>query len=353
MVEKPEIGVRTLAGLDRHIANASSRARTASQYVLMKIVRASSLTMNGFEEDDSDMNTQNSSKPTVSHTDANNHVVRWTASPWIMLAPIFVLYALVLIYPLLWLLTKSFTVGSSIGFQNYYQIFETSVFADVVYRSFVIAFEVTVLCVLIGYPLAFVIHHAPPKLGIVMTAAIVSPVLVGALIRSFAWIAILENRGVINSGLIASGIVDMPVPLVYNRVGLMIGMVNVMLPFCVLPMLANMKSVDSRLVSAAKSLGASPLRSFLHVFLPLSMQGVSAGALLTFLLSLGFYITPALLGGRKESMIAQIIQVQVMNLGEFNVAAAMGWLLMVVTILLLLVYGRFFSLNTLFGSRAA
>ena len=299
------------------------------------------------------MNTQSSSKPTVSHTNENIYIDKWAAAPWIMMAPIFVIYALVIVYPLLWLLTKSFTVGSSIGFQNYYQIFETSVFADVVYRSFVIALQVTVLCVMVGYPLAFVIHHAPPKLRIMMTAAIVSPVLVGALIRSFAWIAILENRGVINSTLIASGIVDIPVPLVYNRVGLMIGMVNVMLPFCVLPMLANMKSVDSRLVSAAKSLGASPWRSFLHVFLPLSMQGVSAGALLTFLLSLGFYITPALLGGRKESMIAQIIHVQVMNLGEFNVAAAMGWLLMVVTILLLLVYGSSFRLNTLFGSRAA
>lgn len=271
-------------------------------------------------------------------------------SPWVLLIPIFMLYSLVLVYPLLWLLTNSFMTASGFGLQNYAQIFETSVFANVVYRSFLIALEVTVLCVLLGYPLAFVIHHAPPKLRVIMMTAIVSPVLVGALIRSFAWIAILENRGVLNSTLIASGILDMPMPLVYNRIGLMIGMVNVMLPFCVLPMIASMKSIDPRLVPAAKSLGASPLRSFLHVFLPLSMQGVSAGALLTFLLSLGFYITPALLGGRKDSMIAQIIQVQVMNLGEFNVAAAMGWLLMVVTILLLLVYGRFFSLNSLFGS---
>lgn len=311
------------------------------------------LIMNGIEDEVSHMKAENSSKPYLFYMDAAKYILRWTASPWMMLAPIFAIYALVLVYPLLWLLVKSFTIGSGVSLQNYEQIFETSVFSNVIFRSFVIAVEVTALCVLIGYPIAFVIHHAPPKLRVIMTAAIVSPVLVGALIRSFAWIAILENRGVINSILIASGIVDMPFPLVYNRIGMMIGMVNVMLPFCVLPMIANMKSVDGRLVSAAKSLGASPFRSFWHVFLPLSMQGVSAGALLTFLLSLGFYITPALLGGRKESMIAQIIQVQVMNLGEFNIAAAMGWLLMVVTILLLLIYGRFFSLNTLFGSKAA
>lgn len=298
------------------------------------------------------MTTQKLSRPIRHRLGFRAYARRASASPWILLAPIFLLYALVLVYPLLWLLAKSLMTASGFGLQNYAQVFETSVFANVVYRSFIIAFEVTALCVLLGYPLAFVIHHAPPKLRVIMTAAIVSPVLVGALIRSFAWIAILENRGVMNSALVASGIVDIPVPLVYNRVGLMIGMVNVMLPFCVLPMIAGMKSVDPRLVPAAKSLGASPLRSFLRVFLPLSMQGVSAGALLTFLLSLGFYITPALLGGRKDSMIAQIIQVQVMNLGEFNIAAAMGWLLMVVTILLLLVYGRFFSLNTLFGSSA-
>lgn len=266
-----------------------------------------------------------------------------------LLVPVFALYALVLVYPLGWLLVKSFVTNAGFGLENYAQVFDTSVFASVVYRSFVIALGVTALCVLIGYPLAYVIHHSSPRIRVIMTAAVVSPVLVGALIRSFAWIAILENRGIINSSLVMAGIIDAPVQLVYNRIGLLVGMVNVMLPFCVLPMVAGMRGIDARLVSAARSLGASPIRAFLRVFLPLSIQGVSAGGLLTFLLSLGFYITPALLGGRKDAMIAQIIQVQVMNLGEFNTAAAMGWILMAVTILLLLVYGRFFNLKTLFG----
>ncbi|KZX97192.1 MULTISPECIES: ABC transporter permease [unclassified Sulfitobacter] len=279
-------------------------------------------------------------------------LTRLASAPWALLVPVFALYAIVLVYPLAWLLVKSFITDGGYGVGNYAQVFDTSVFARIVYRSFVIALLVTIICVLIGYPLAFVIHHAPPKIRVIMMIAVVSPVLVGALIRSFAWIAILENRGIINSTLVMFGLIEAPVQLVYNRIGLLIGMVNVMLPFCVLPIVAGMRSIDTHLISAAKSLGASPLRSFLRIFLPLSMQGVSAGALLTFLLSLGFYITPALLGGRKDAMIAQIIQVQVMNLGEFNVAAAMGWLLMVVTILLLLVYGRFFDLKTLFGSQS-
>jgi ABC-type spermidine/putrescine transport system permease subunit I len=275
-----------------------------------------------------------------------------TKSPWALLLPVFALYAVVLVYPLAWLLFKSFVTDAGYGLENYGQVFDTSMFANIVYRSFVIASIVTALCVLIGYPLAYVIHHSPPRIRVIMTAAVVSPVLVGALIRSFAWIAILENQGIINASLIMAGAIETPVQLVYNRIGLLIGMVNVMLPFCVLPMVAGMRGIDGRLISAAKSLGASPFRSFLNVFLPLSIQGVSAGALLTFLLSLGFYLNPALLGGRRDAMIAQIIQVQVMNLGEFNIAAAMGWLLMVVTILLLLAYGRFFNLNTLFGSQA-
>tara|TARA_R100001369_G_C3294689_1_gene164579 strand:- start:270 stop:1085 length:816 start_codon:yes stop_codon:yes gene_type:complete len=269
-----------------------------------------------------------------------------------LLLPVFALYALVLVYPLAWLLFRSFVTDAGFGVENYAQVFDTSVFASVVYRSFVIALIVSATCVLVGYPLAYVIHHAPPRIRVIMTTAVVSPVLVGALIRSFAWIAILENQGIVNASLVMAGVIEDPVQLVYNRIGLLIGMVNVMLPFCVLPMVAGMKAIDARLLSAAKSLGASPIRGFLRVFLPLSIQGVSAGALLTFLLSLGFYITPALLGGRKDAMIAQIIQVQVMNLGEFNIAAAMGWLLMVVTIVLLLAYGRFFNLNSLFGSQA-
>lgn len=295
---------------------------------------------------------EQSPEPKCSEYSLSTRLRKVTGSPWVLLIPAFALYALVLIYPLAWLLVKSFVTESGYGLGNYSDIFDTPVFASVVYRSFVIALGVTALCTLLGYPLAYVIHHSSSRVRVLMTVVVVSPVLVGALIRSFAWIAILENRGIVNSSLVMSGIADAPIQLVYNRIGLLIGMVNVMLPFCVLPMVAGMRGIDPRLVPAAKSLGASPVRSFLRVFLPLSIQGVSAGALLTFLLSLGFYITPALLGGRKDTMIAQIIQVQVMNLGEFNAAAAMGWILMVVTILLLLAYGRFFSLKSLFGSSA-
>lgn len=272
-----------------------------------------------------------------------------SASPWVLLAPALALYALVMVYPLLWLLDRSLEGGNGYSLENYGQLFSSSLFAGVLSQSFLIATAVTVLCVLLGYPVAYVINQATPRVRAIMLAALVTPVLVGALIRSFAWIAILENRGIVNATLIQAGLTDTPLQLVYNRVGLMIGMVNVMLPFCVLPMVSVMRGIDNRLMSAATSLGAPQLKAFWRVFFPLSIPGVSAGALLTFLLSLGFYITPALLGGREDTMIAQLIQVQVMNLGAFDVAAAMGWVLMLVTVALLLVYNRFFDLSRVFG----
>jgi putative spermidine/putrescine transport system permease protein len=280
---------------------------------------------------------------------------RSARSPWILLAPVIALYGLVMIYPLLLLLIESFQESGGSGavtLANYTRLFSSSVFSSVLLNSFVTAATVTVLCLLLGYPLAYVINMVGPRWRGLMLAAVVTPVLVGALIRSFAWIALLENRGIVNSALMATGLTEAPEQLVYNRLGLMIGMVNVMLPFCVLPIVNVMRGIDTRLVPAASSLGASPARAFWRVFFPLSMPGVSAGALLTFLLSLGFYITPALLGGRQDTMIAQLIQVQVMNIGDFNAAAAMGWVLMGTTVVLLLIYNRFFDLSRVFGGRA-
>ena len=297
-----------------------------------------------------------STAPTTisSRLSARRATRRSARSPWILLAPVIALYGLVMVYPLLLLLIESFqeSGGSAVTLDNYTRLFSSTVFSSVLLNSFVTAATVTVLCLLLGYPLAYVINMVGPRWRGLMLAAVVTPVLVGALIRSFAWIALLENRGIVNSALMATGLTEAPEQLVYNRLGLMIGMVNVMLPFCVLPIVNVMRGIDTRLVPAASSLGASQAKAFWRVFFPLSMPGVSAGALLTFLLSLGFYITPALLGGRQDTMIAQLIQVQVMNIGDFNAAAAMGWVLMGTTVVLLLIYNRFFDLSRVFGGRA-
>lgn len=272
-------------------------------------------------------------------------------SAWPLLTPIALLYGFVLIYPLLWLLFRSFIGDDGATINNYAEIFATQIFLSVLWHSFLVGILVTISCIVLGYPLAYLITFVTPRTRIILIGALLTPLLVGALIRSFAWLAILAKQGVVNDTLIRLGIIDTPLQLVYNSAGLYIGMINVMLPFCVLPMLSVMRSIDRRLIDAAQSLGARPFIAFTRIFLPLSMTGVTAGAMLTFLLSIGFYITPALLGGRKETMIAQLIQTEVMNLGAFGMAAAMGWVLMAFTLIVLAIYHYFFDLNQLFGGR--
>lgn len=272
-------------------------------------------------------------------------------SAWPLLTPIAILYGFVLIYPLLWLLFRSFIGNDGATINNYIEIFATPIFLSVLWHSFLVGIVVTIICIVLGYPLAYLITFVKPRTRLILIGTLLTPLLVGALIRSFAWLAILAKQGVINETLLRLGIIGTPLQLVYNSAGLYIGMINVMLPFCVLPMISVMRSIDGRLIDAAQSLGARPFTAFTRIFLPLSMTGVTAGAMLTFLLSIGFYITPALLGGRKETMIAQLIQTEVMNLGAFGMAAAMGWILMGFTLVVLAIYHYFFDLNQLFGGK--
>lgn len=272
-------------------------------------------------------------------------------SAWPLLTPIAILYGFVLIYPLLWLLFRSFIGNDGATINNYIEIFTTPVFLSVLWHSFLVGIIVTISCIVLGYPLAYLITFVSPRTRLILIGTLLTPLLVGALIRSFAWLAILAKQGVINETLLRLGLIGTPLQLVYNSAGLYIGMINVMLPFCVLPMISVMRSIDGRLIDAAQSLGAHPFSAFTRIFFPLSMTGVTAGAMLTFLLSIGFYITPALLGGRRETMIAQLIQTEVMNLGAFGMAAAMGWVLMAFTLIVLAVYHFFFDLNQLFGGK--
>ncbi len=285
------------------------------------------------------------------HNLVNQVCCTFRQSAWPLLTPIALLYGFVLIYPLLWLFYRSFIGDNGATIDNYVEIFATSVFFSVLWHSFVVGIIVTISCIVLGYPLAYLITFVKPRTRLILIGALLTPLLVGALIRSFAWLAILAKQGVVNETLLRLGLINSPLQLVYNSAGLYIGMINVMLPFCVLPMVSVMRSIDARLINAAQSLGARPFNAFIRVFLPLSMTGVTAGGMLTFLLSIGFYITPALLGGRQETMVAQLIQTEVMNLGAFGMAAAMGWVLMAFTLLVLAIYHYFFDLNQLFGGK--
>ena len=219
------------------------------------------------------------------------------------------------------------------GLQNYIWFFGTPVNLTVLQRTFAISAWVTGVCILCGYPYAYLMTAVGPKLRLLLILCVLVPFWVSGVVRTLAWVILLQDLGVINSSLRALGI--SPVKLIRTQTGVVIGMAQVLLPFMILPLYSVMKGIDLRLLQAARSLGARPVRAFLQVYLPLSLPGVYAGATIVFILALGFYITPALLGGPRSTMLSTLIQTQVLSLLNWGRGGAMGVVLLVATFVLL------------------
>jgi putative spermidine/putrescine transport system permease protein len=215
---------------------------------------------------------------------------------------------------------------------NYVDFFQSPSNSRVLVRTLGVGVSVTVACVILGYPTAYALCRAGKYRRLLLLLVIV-PYLTSFLVRTYAWIVLLGRKGIINSVLLASGLIDRPLDLIYNSFAVHVGMVHVMLPLAILPMYSVMRGIDPQLLMAAKSLGSGPLRSHLRVFLPLTVPGVLSGALLVFLLCLGFYITPILLGGLRDVMLAAFIDAQVSQLGNWGFAAAAAFILLCVTLL--------------------
>ena len=224
--------------------------------------------------------------------------------------------------------------------QHYAKLVGASVYAKILVNSFEISVTVTLLALVLGYPLAFLLATARPRAAGLMLAGIVLPLWTSVLVRTYAWMVLLGRRGLVNEALQSAGVLDSPLSLLYNRLGVTIGMVHALLPFMVLPIYSVMKGVDVDLLKAAQNLGANRWQSFLRVYLPLSFPGVAAGCLLVFVTALGFFVTPALLGGRGDMMIAMLIENQVRELLDWGFASALAVTLLAVTAGILLVVQR-------------
>jgi len=262
---------------------------------------------------------------------------RWTrplhsAGPAWLTAPALLLLLLVIVYPMLIIVTRSISEPQW-GLQNYVWFFGTPVNLVVLQRTFVIAGWVTLACVICAYPYAYVMTAVGPRLRMAMILCVLVPFWVSGVVRTLAWVILLQDSGVINSTLRALGLDT--VRLIRTQTGVVIGMTQVLLPFMILPLYSVMRAIDLRLVQAAHSLGARPTRAFLQVYLPLSLPGVYAGAVIVFILALGFYITPALLGGPRSTMLSTLVQNQVLSLLNWGRGGAMGVVLLVATFVLL------------------
>jgi ABC-type spermidine/putrescine transport system permease subunit I len=231
--------------------------------------------------------------------------------------------------PLLRLLALSVAGGSLVAYER---ALTNELYLRVIFETFKIAAIVTLLTLALGYPVAYVMATSGRVWQLVGIAFVLLPFWTSILVRTYAWMVMLGRNGVVNRTLIGWGVIDSPLPLLNNLAGVLIGMVHVLLPYMILPVFNAVKKVDPNLVLAAEGLGAPRWRAFLRVTLPLTMNGVVAGVTLVFTLSLGFFITPALLGGGRVVMIANLIEEQVRELLNWAFAGALSAILLALTL---------------------
>jgi putative spermidine/putrescine transport system permease protein len=250
-----------------------------------------------------------------------------------------------LVIPMLWLFWLSFVNESgALSGENYARMLEP-LYLLTFWTTFKVAALVTALAVLMGYPLSYMLAQLPPKASAICMVFVILPFWTSVLVRTYAWLVILQRKGIINTWLINSGILSEPLSLVNNLTGTMIGMTHVMVPCLVFPLYSAMKSIDPALMRAASNCGASPSKAFWQVFFPLTLPGLSSGVVLVFTLSLGYFITPALLGGGKVVMWAMQIESNISLYANWGSASALGVALVLVTFGILYLINRVMGVN--------
>ncbi|NDV00507.1 ABC transporter permease [Pseudoroseicyclus sp. CLL3-39] len=274
---------------------------------------------------------------------------RTQVTVWAMaLLPIAVL-SVFYFYPLIRVLLISVTEPTP-GFGNYIDIFTSSPVRKVLSTTLWICVVSSSISLMLGYLLAYAIVHATGRWQSWMLLAVLLSFWVSILIRAFAWIALLQTRGMVNETLQAIGLIDDPIRFIRNPFGVILGMVHYMIPYAVLPLMANMRTIDTRYVPAARGLGASPFGAFWRVFLPLSLPGLISAGILVFIFSIGFYITPALLGGGRTTMVAEYIALQVNETLAWGQGTALASSMLFVVFTLLIVLGRIVKFRNMFGA---
>jgi ABC-type spermidine/putrescine transport system permease subunit I len=272
--------------------------------------------------------------------DSSRHQRRWEGFGF--LAPLLSFALIVFDVPLLIVVFWSFSDPDT-GFPSlgtYAAFIESGSYARIIWRTFLIASEVTIATALIGYPLAYWISRLEQRSQFIAIALVTMTFWVSILVRTYAWIVMLGNGGILNRWLQSLGIVSRPVEFLYNEGGVAVGMINVLLPFLVLPLYAAMRRVDPRLLHVAETLGASRLQIFWRVFFPLTAAALGASMVLVFILSLGFYITPAILGGGRVPLIANMMDLLINKFARWEMAAVNSVILLVVTLAFYGLYQR-------------
>lgn len=265
-------------------------------------------------------------------------------------SPAILLVLVILVIPVGWLFFVSFIgADGQFSMENYERMITRKSYFRIFITTFKISLFATALCILIGYPLAYFMSQLPNRIANLCMITVLLPFWTSLLVRTYAWLVLLQKRGLVNDWAISLGLWDEPIKMVHNMTGTLIGMVHIMLPFLILPVYSAMKQIDRDLLKAASNLGASPRRAFWTVFFPLSTPGLFAGALMVFVLCLGFFVTPAVLGGGKVIMVSMKIVSNIELFVNWGAASALGVVLLTLTVLVLWIASRFLNLENIAG----
>jgi len=256
--------------------------------------------------------------------------------------PAILLLAAFFVIPVVFLLTRSVT-EPQLGLQNYAALVGSTTYAKVFFNTFLVAGVVTLVTVLIAFPVAWALAIMPGLWASVVFAIILLSMWTNLLARTYAWMVLLQQTGLINRMLKAIGLIDQPLQLTNNLIGVTIGMVYIMLPFMILPLMGVIKKIDPAILQAAALCGATKWQALTRVLVPLAAPGIASGALMVFVMSLGYYVTPSLLGGTANMMLAELIAQQVQSLVNWGMGGAAAFLLLLVTLGLYAVQLRFFE----------
>ncbi|ALZ84654.1 ABC transporter permease [Pseudomonas oryzihabitans] len=269
----------------------------------------------------------------------------------LLLTPALLMVALLLVLPLLWLGLQSVQGEEGLSLANYTRIFTEAIYWDTFSTTLQISVIVTVLSILLGFPIAYAAARTRGLLSSLILLCVILPFWTSVLVRSYAWLVLLQRRGVINQTLLDLGIISRPLELVHNATGTVIGTLHVMLPFMVLPLYSVMKKIPNDLLLASDSLGARPVYTFRRVFLPMAAPGVMAGSILVFVICLGFFITPELLGGGRTVLVSMLVQRNVELYHAWGAASAVGLTLLAVVFLIFWAVNKVIPIERVLGVR--
>ena len=259
--------------------------------------------------------------------------------------PYLLMVTALIVIPVGWLFYLSF-IGrdGSLSFENYERMMKSKAYIRIFLTTFKISILTTIICAAIGYPLAYFMSQLSRKWANICMIGVLIPFWTSLLVRTYAWLVLLQKKGLLNNMAIEMGLISEPIKIVHNTTGTLIGMVHIMLPFLILPLYANMRAIDK------DALGATPTSAFWTVFFPLSLPGLLAGLLIVFVLCLGFYVTPAILGGGRVIMAAMKISSNIELYFSWGAASALGVVLLVVTGIILFIASKLVSMDQL-GNR--